>query len=620
MRKTLSFIWEHILLFIIGIALFFTIAGLINVAKAQPSGVNKIKCHYYGNGNPGTSTAPFSGLQVACDYFNKSDSSMWQCMSVVGTTCTWVKTQPTYGVGAQGPKGDTGPQGLQGIKGDKGDNGDTGPQGAKGDKGDTGATGPQGPQGPPGSGGGGSVFTNFPIFIQSPEYYKPKHANRTYSQEYGSAAQKYIDTSFAGVLKSAGVLITDQIDYGCVQAAIYIMPSGSKYIGYGTYNINRAITMPFFRVGKYEEGIYKTTNTNAFAVFYRPHANLDSAMMRTDYDLHFEHMQIYGSDLQAGFDISGSYNATYRGCRFFGIGDGIKCTFQINADIRNCLFTQVIRGITIDYIPGLPPATYQSNQVTVAHCQFSGRPRVNGVSGSDYAIKTNQVSGGDFWYNIIEGKSWKRGIWQTNSNSTVVKDLTETGGHAESEGGFDIAYIETDMREGNIVKRGGWGQYPCLMIKATSTAGTVNIKVEDVPYWVGDANGKAFQSTNCQWTFITNNGSLFDKTAVLSQFVGNNVIECAGDRCGVNKMAFIGIPGSIGFGSSTVRITELPPNVALKMVVVGDSEFNGKPSKKVVFVYYENGVEVKRSSIYDNYVSGYTAMMKEVSERELWFN
>lgn len=162
MRKTLSFIWEHILLFIIGIALFFTIAGLINVAKAQPSGVNKIKCHYYGNGNPGTSTAPFSGLQVACDYFNKSDSSMWQCMSVVGTTCTWVKTQPTYGVGAQGPAGPqgatgaTGLQGAQGPKGDTGLQGLQGLQGVKGDKGDTGPQGPQGIQGPAGSGGGGS--------------------------------------------------------------------------------------------------------------------------------------------------------------------------------------------------------------------------------------------------------------------------------------------------------------------------------------------------------------------------------------------------------------------------------------------------------------------------------
>ncbi len=506
-----------------------------------------------------------------------------------------------------------------------------GKDGAKGDKGDKGDTGPTGPQGPPGTGvGSGSVFINFPVFIQSPEYYKPAHANKTFSQQYGSNAQKYIDTAFAGVFKTAGALITDQIDWACVQAAVNSMPTGSRYVGYGTYYINKSIYVSPFRSLKFSEGIYKTTNSNAFAIFYRENpTDGNTAMQRTDYDVHFEHMQFYGGDSQTGINVSCSYNATYESCRFFDLGDAIIATFQINASVKNCLFTGILRGVTLGWVPGLSPATYQSNQVSLYHCQFSGRKLVNG--GSQYAVKTDQVSGIELWYCIIEGFSWQRGIWQVNANSTVVKDLKDTGGHCEAVEGFTVAYIETDMREGNIIKDGGWGQYPALMVKATSTAGTVHVKVMNVPYWVGRADGKSFESNGCQWTFEDNNGAFFDKGQVLSQFVGNNVQECGGDRCGTNKLKFIGIPGSKSTSTTAARIAnisgnglsrafnpwldKLPEGVELKQMEVGESEFNGKPSKKLVLVYIQSGMELFRSPEYPNYVAGYNAYVTEVAER-----
>ena len=536
--------------------LIFACALITTFACAQ-TGVIKTKCHYYGNGNPGTSVAPFSGLQVACDYFNKLDSSMWQCNSISGATCVWVKIQSTYGKIGGGAQGPAGPQGIQGATGATGQ---TGAQGPKGDKGDVGATGPQGPQGIPGQNGtGGGSSINFPVFVQSPEYYKPKHANRTYSQEYGTNAQKYIDTSFAGVLKSAGVLITDQIDYGCTQAAIYIMPSGSKMVGYGDYYINRRVYVNPFKSIEIEQGIYRTTNTNTFTVFGRDYpVDGNQAMQWTDYDIHFNHVQIYGADQQTGIDIPCSYNATYENCRFFGIGTALNVTFQINARIQNCLFTQNIQGITLDFVPGLNPATYQSNVCVIDHCQFSGRPMVNGVSGSEYAIKTSQVSGTFINFCIIEGKSFKQGILSTNNSSGVVKDLTINGTHFECEQGAQIAYIVCDMREGNINITGGWGQYATLYADITSSAGTLIVSIEAIPWWVPrTSDGKMFKSSGqVQWIFKECNAPmLYDRKSrtngadlIAPLFVGNNVSYCGAaytsPLCGASKYYFVPAPGS----------------------------------------------------------------------------
>jgi len=447
----------------------------------------------------------------------------------------------TGATGPQGPPGPTGATGPQGQTGATGAQGATGPQGVAGPQGPIGLTGATGPQGPPGSGGGSVAY-----FV-SPDQFGAVHQNRTFAT--AGISQATINANYPGT----GAVTTDQIDWAAWQLAVNSVADGGTVIGYGTYYINKSITLSPLKSYNIQGGIIRTMNSTAYSMFYRadpPDGN--TAMQWTDYNHTFRNMRLYGANTQTGIDISCGYNTLYENVRFFDLAHALPVTFQINARVQNCLFTGCLKGITLGFVAALNPAIYQSNQCVIDHCQFSGLPQVAGVAPCDYAIKTNQVSGTFINFCIIEGQSFKNGIEVVNNASTVVKDLTIVGTHFECTQGATGAFIKADIREGVIRVQGGWGQYASIHSDITASTGTVIMIIEQIPYWVPNASSKMFKSTGTvQWIFRECNGNLFDRKdrnngsdLITPLFVTNNVTQCTSSVCGASKYIFYGAPGS----------------------------------------------------------------------------
>lgn len=557
---------------------------------------------------------------------------------------------------------------TKGAKGDKGDKGDS----IKGDPGPapfivqgtttTGAAGsaasatlrlvspntyaydfvlPKGADGAPGSGGvmsGGWGGYN-PTCV---EYWRPKHANRTYAQEYGSGAQTYLDTAFGGKIKLSKITINDQIDLGAWQTCLDNAPSGTMVTGVGTYYFNRSCYVPVMKYLELCSGIFWSVNQNIYDFFYRDKpADNNTAMVWAIYKVYYRNLVFMGNGVglnQTGINVNSNFGARYDNIVCENMAEGIRMTFQINVLVQNCYVTGCLRGWTVDWIPGFNPATYQSNHVMFIGCRAYGNARntSTGISGSEYAFKFDQVSGGVLDHCIIEGKSFINGVLFLGANSTVVPNLriiNET--HVECEQGCDVAAVNIDqLRQGLVLIDGMFGQYATLMIKAKAGSGTPTIIIQNVIYWVGRTDGKTFESIGCNWTFMNNTGPLYDKPSLAIQFVGSNVTECGGDRCGINKFKFYGLPSSQG-GASAARVRnseatavgrlfnpwldELPSSIVFKQVEMGPADsvdmINNKPSQKIRLVYEQNGMELKSSPVYRNYTEGYTAFIREMTER-----
>lgn len=616
--------------------LFLFAFGLLNVnAQDNPTKIYKAKAVFSMYGVP-SGTIGFSSLEPASLCINKITGFTYRWS---GTS--WYKCDSLFnmGTGAVGPQGPIGPQGVQGI---------TGAQGIQGLQGINGTTPTfqSGtatslaygstptinlrtvtantyaldvgiPAGQPGTGGtssAGGVYAN-----ESPEYYLAYHGNRTFSQDY---TQAKFDTLKGGVFKNNGVLLTDQRDYGAIVAALAQAPHCSSIMFKGKYYINRSVQVPVLKTLWLSGGEFWATNQNTFDFFGRAlPADNNTAMVWAIYKIYCSNMNAMGNGVglnQTFLNINSNFGARYDNIVVENMAEAIRMTFQINVVCINCYATGCTRGFTVDWITGFNPATFQSNHVYFIAPRVIGLARVGTTSPTEYGIKFDQVSGGVVDHGIFEGKSMQSGIIVTCNNSTVVSDFTCIRTHFECEQGADVAFLNIiNLRQGIVILDGAFGQYPTLLIKCTAGSGTPNITVTNVAYWVTTTSGKAFDNTGCNFSFVRNSGIMYDKPNLTGLFNGNNTIECVGDRCGINKFAFEGLPSSIG-GSSGRREVGMPEDVTLSMLPIGDTLYNNKPTKKIVLIYLRAGNEITRSEVFNSWVDGSIAMQRELTSRDLW--
>lgn len=479
--------------------------------------------------------------------------------------------QGPTGPAGVGPSGPAGPQGIQGIAGRDGvspanpnfsTTTTTLAPGASATSSITGAYPnlvvnfgiPAGKDGTSGSGGGSAVYGSFPVFVQSPEFYRPQHSTKTFAQ--AGYTQMYIDTAFAGAFKTAGATLTDNVDWACWQAAFNACPSGGRIQGYGTYYFNKGVNVPFMKHLDVSGGIFWSSNLNTYTFFYRPMpTDGNDAMIKAIYKIYWSNMTFMGNGntmANTAIDINACFGARYDNIVVENMYAAINLTFQINVLVSNCYATGCVRGWTCDYIPTLNPAIYQSNHVEFYGCRFYGLDRNGTVSGSEYAFKFVAVSGCKVTHSIIEGKSVQNGILFDGQNSTVVKDFTVSNTHFECEKGADNAFLKVNMREGIVKVSCTFGQYATLLADINAQAGVVSVVIEDMPYFVGRADGKYFKSAGqCQWAFRNNVGQFFDRKnrstgadLIGAMFVDNNVGYCGSALCGASKYTFEPVAGS----------------------------------------------------------------------------
>lgn len=554
------------------------------------------------------------------------DSSLYAYKQV---TKTWYKV-----IDKKNQKGDTGAQGIPGVNGTNGANATitigsttTLPAGSNATVTNSGsytnAILSFGiPKGADGSGSGAAstipIWARLPCY-QSPEFYGPAHDYKTFAQLGHS--QTFIDTAFGGVFKAVGATLSDMKDWACVSAACYNAPVNSLILGYGKYYINRDVRINDERTITFQGGYYEATNNNVWTFFSStaPGTNGALANKQNLRLITFRDMEINGTGYQDGIEIQGSYGANYNNIKFRNLDDGIICNFQLNMTVRNCYFNAYNRGITAGALIGLDGAFYVSNNVRVEDCQFRGNqsPQVR----TEYAFKGARISGVFLERNIAEGFGFKKVFIIDDENVSTVFESRVSYTHFEAVDGISEGGLVTyNVRQGIHTFEVAFGQYPAIMIDATSSTGNADIMIKNVPYWVGNASGKSLKSNLVSWDIEKSQGIFTDKSVALNQFVGNNVVECpySASRCGYNSLRFYGL----GKANTSVaaRLQPIPETVECKMVEVGNSMFNGKPSKKIQIVYTDGATEIKRSPVYENYVLGYQAFSEELIYRSLYFN
>jgi hypothetical protein len=470
--------------------------------------IEKITNHWTGNGIPSRNNFPSSKTNslLLNDTFLDQDTGI--IYEWTGSTFVIPAIAP-YGAGGgtgipgpqgpEGPKGDTGEPGPQGIPGPVGPEGNTGsqgiqgatgPQGVKGDKGDVGATGPQGIQGIQG-----------PIGPQGPQ-------GEPGTGTGGSAA--------AIVVVPNGVDDTTNLQNAINQSKL----NGKPIELYGTYRISNGLNVDKdhkYLVIKGNMALIRSINTNAFTFIKRvnPTDNSDALNNMVDSMWLIDGIRMQGAQNQKGIEPGPSYGSSFTNLYFNSMQTGLHLRFCLAANVFNTYYINCINGLIID-IGNWPNANNfnsQSNHTTV------NKARVFAPSNGNVGIGVYACSGVTIENSILEGFRLVNGIDFDGLGSTVVKDFTIRNTHFECSQGASNAFIKFRILGGTMTIDKCFGQYATLFMDASSSSGLGFVRVENVPWWVPNASGKYFRTSNIALDFKYNeafrgiNASMWDGTA-----------------------------------------------------------------------------------------------------------
>lgn len=317
--------------------------------------------------------------------------------------------------------------------------------------------------------------------------------------------------------------------------------TGKMVIAFGTYFFgNDSVILPkFFRVITiYGSPYINVTGTNGSPVFTRPRPtdNGDANMMIGAF-VNIMGLQIGcqtgGLANRIGIDIGPTYNSMYTHVDCFSLAEAIHLRFALNTKVFMCEAQYCTIGWTADMgnWPGAGNANSQSNETTFEHCRF------NASYNSDYAFGIYAVSLNVVQSCIIEGERVRVGIDYDSKGSTVVKGMKIDNIHFECVNGATEAFIKARLSGGELTVSRIFGQYPAVMVDASSSGGTYPfVEVAYVQYWVPHPTGKYFKNTGCNWALNYNDNFSSSAADFKNMFSGTQPNYCPGPNggCGGN--------------------------------------------------------------------------------------
>lgn len=403
-------------------------------------------------------------------------------------------------------------------------------------RGSNGATGPAG-------GGGGSAWMD--NVYTSPDKYGALHATTTCAG--AGYDQTYVDSAFAGTNATTAWTV----DRAAWQMAINEATDEKKAIvAYGDYYVNGTTNGTALTTDKYYSslliegnGAYiHATGTNKYTVFgvTSPSDNSDANVM-TNNKYIINNLQVGGNDNAVAFELGPSYASRFSNVSVYGMDTAIVLRFALMTTIDNLHVNDCDNGIYIGIgnWTGAGTANSQSNSTTVTQSRFYS------TNASGIPIYVYACSG--VWINnvIIEGSDVLYGIKFDGASSTVVKDFHVNGLHYECNPGTSSqAAIYVRMAGGIFNLNGAFGQYAAKLVDAGATVGYLNVKVENVPYWVPRSGYYYNNAGNTSWYLEWDEYQYGSVAEIPSKFSGTAVSNATAGSMGNgnNKVIQISVP------------------------------------------------------------------------------
>ena len=550
------------------------------------SSIREIKSNYIGSGAPSASDA-FPNLgpgKYYWDYFNQKEykyislSSGWQPSNELYPKPETMGAVPTIQVGNV----ITLPAGSPATVTDR----DTGPNVLL----DFGIpAGPQGPQGVPGAGSGtgmaGFTWVTSEICETPVMYMVMGLGNGT---TVGSNTAQYAQI---------GATSTDLKDWANIQLALFLANQKKKaVVSAGDFFTHKMVDLGknSYRIswdGQNNTTI-KTQNNNAYKAVGRPDPtdNTDANLMiQATYVI--KGVSIQTQSNQSGFEPGPSYSSQYDMIRVSGQSTyGILLRFSLNTKVASCDVSGAQNAMIADYgnWNGATAANSQSNHTIYYNCHVSG-----GSNGVLAKVGFGAYgSSGVFWKDCIaEWYGFERSFVTDFKNSTVVKTGGAYNQHVEGILGnrgaaSGDAYFYVRM-PGTYTINNSFMQYAGCMVNAGTSAGQLQLIVEQTPWNVLPADGKLFVNAgNCFFDFRDNgSGEMNNPSAMTNKFyvgpfpggTGVSTTVNGGYLNGINKWSMRGMGFTAGiyeYTGATARMAETvqEPILPVKLTLVAKDD------------------------------------------------
>lgn len=363
----------------------------------------------------------------------------------------------------------------------------------------------------------------------TPENYGAVGADITFSQ--ANHTQEYINSTYPGI--SAG--LNDNIDWAAINYMMYVKRSKKLQLN-SDYYINKPIVIPKSQTRLEINGqghtihMVSSSIDAGAAVFLRecmPSAIKEAEKM-TRLSAEIKNLQIVCADkTTSGIKLGASNNCLYDGIKIFNADAAIHIEFSLNTTISNVCAYNCRTGIKITGYDNIPhtifkdkthsPAATTCNNITVSQLYFySGNLAHNTQSDAAESdvVYINAANNASICKVVAEGPGPMRSLITIDcTNNVVMKSITFNEFYSEVINGYTSAVINVINMTGRVSISNGINYSRSLLVKAIGLGPSV-IDIRNIPWSLGDHNGKQFYNDNCGWVISGLSSMMFNPAEV----------------------------------------------------------------------------------------------------------
>lgn len=463
---------------------------------------------------------------------------------------------------------------------------------------------PQGPKGDPGTSTPGGSISGFtwitPQICESPVNILVLGTGTT--AQVGAAT-----SSYPGI----GCVSTDTLDWANLTYALALGNQKKKGVfSSGVFKVNKMVDLGKNSYRTSWNGFLNTEvqsqfNTESVVGRPKPTDNADANLMiQATYNI--QQVTIKGNSGQTCFEPGPTYSSLYSQIRTEGGTTSMHLKFNLNARVVLCDAAFCQYGFIADMgdWTGATSSNSQSNHTQFIQCHASGgtSAALGKVGFAAYAS-----SGVKFQDCIVEWYGFERGIDADYKNSTVVKSGGVFNCHIEGISGnrgsaSGDAFFRVRM-PGTYTINNSYQQYAGCMINAGTSAGQLQLIVEQIPWVVKPSDGKLFVNAgNCFFDFRDNgagdlcNPNNFSSLFYVGAFTGGTAVATTmnqGFASGINRWCMRGTGFTSGVYSYTPSVSRMAegepePEKTVRLILTAKPEAVAQLMKNPILVSLAN--------------------------------